>query len=153
MTWKQELHLHVLMLSFVSFVLTESVWKAMGSLKMATADDQYRLNFALLSTGLKWSTKELRIDKENTGIDRNGAQVAVLPPIYICRGLCTVNRSIDYYVWHEAGGGHHAGEKVLKDSKSKLWFLRRDWKTLHTSGLTGRKWLESITDSHAQPHL
>ena len=118
---------------------------------MSSADDQYRLNFGLLSTGLKWSTKELSIDKENTGVDRNGAKVVVLAPIYICRRLCTENRTLDYYVWHEAGGGHHAWEKVSKDFKSKLWFLRRDWKTFYTSSLTGKKWLESLVDSHARP--
>ena len=118
----------------------------MSELRMPTSDDQYRLNFALLSTGLSWSSKELRIDKENTGIDRNGVQVVVLPPIYICRGLCVVNRTIDYYVWHEAGGGHHAWEKVWKNTQSKLWFLRKDWKTLeHTSNLMGRTWLKSLS--------
>ena len=125
----------------------------MSELRMPTSDDQYRLNFALLSTGLSWSSKELRIDKENTGIDRNGVQVVVLPPIYICRGLCVVNRTIDYYVWHEAGGGHHASEKVLKNSESKLWFLRKDWKTLeHTGNLIGRTWLESLSASHSRSH-
>ena len=134
-------------------LLPESLWKAMGELRMSSSDDQYRLNFGLLSTGLRWSSKEQQIDKENTGIDRNGVQVVVLPPIYICRRMCVVNRTIDYYVWHEAGGGHHASEKVLKNSESKLWFLRKDWKTLeHTGNLIGRTWLESLSASHSRSH-
>ena len=134
-------------------LLPESLWKAMGELRMSSSDDQYRLNFGLLSTGLRWSSKEQRIDKENTGIDRNGVQVVVLPPIYICRRMCVVNRTIDYYVWHEAGGGHHAREKVWKNTQSKLWFLRKDWKMLeHTGNLIKRTWLESLSGSHSRSY-
>ena len=113
-------------------------------------DDQYRINYALLNLKIKWSTtgkSKPDIMINITGIDSNGLNVAILSPIYICRGLCRApeGRNIDFYVWHEAGGGHSAKTKLKKDATSKVWFLRKDWYSLITK-LTGRKWLEVLTE-------
>ena len=114
----------------------------MGNMKFESKDDQYRLNFALYYRKLKWLRKVLTIDRENQGVDESGLQVVVLPPIYICRGLCTQNRTIHYYVWHEAGGGHKATTKMKKDSKSKVQFLRKNAKS--DTALTGIQWLRHL---------
>ena len=119
-----------------------------------TTDDQKRLNFALFYGIISWSPKEVKVDKENQGVvPGNGLKVIVLPPVYICRGLCRVNNTIDYYVWHETGGGDKAS---TKDSTSHVWFLRHDWKNLITGRgsdhLTGRAWLEYLRTTPVKKH-
>lgn len=125
--------------------IAELLWKAIKELRRGTTDDQKRLNFALSSLHLKWLSKDLDISTENRGIvEDSGLQVVVVPPIYFCRGLCTVNHNIDYYVWHEPGGGHDASWKIAMDARSKVWFLQKDWKKAAESELMGRKWLEHL---------
>ena len=125
--------------------------------KLLTTDDQKRLNFALYYEGIKWNTKELTIDRENTGIVSSmGLKVVVIPPIYICRGLCKINHTINYYVWHEAGGGHKALTKSKKDSRSNTWFLMKEWRQAlggkAVEKLTGQAWLGYLADRSKTKH-
>ncbi len=125
------------------------------SRKLLTNDDQKRLNFALYHEGMKWQSTKVKLDRENTGVvNKTGLKVVVLPPIYICRGLCKLNHTIKYYVWHQVGGGHVAWRKSQEDAQSHTWFLKRDWKSSPRHGggvegkgeadVTGRSWLEYL---------
>ena len=142
----------------MSFSHPEFLWNAIAAMRVTpTTDDQKRLNYALFYCKIHWSPKELKVDKENQGVvPGNGLKVIVLPPVYICRGLCRVNNTIDYYVWHEHGGGHKASAKLKKDSISHVWFLRHDWKNLITGResdhLTGRAWLEYLRTTPVKKH-
>lgn len=127
--------------------MIEHLWNGMHNNRMeSTKDDQRRINYALYRSKLQWKSNELRIDRENTGINQYGLKVVVLPPIYICRVLCTLNHTIDYYVWHQPGGGHSASWKVRHDSKSHVWFLRPDWTKAAGKEVTGTEWLRTISN-------
>ena len=132
----------------------------MHSRKMEeTRDDQKRINFALKKSKLIWKSTKLTLLQENSGTTSSGLKVVVLPPVYICRVLCTQNSTTDYYVWHQPGGGHSASWKVKHDSISHVWFLRSNWKSTtmgKTQEVNGREWLRAISDpvaiEHARDH-
>ena len=123
-----------------------------------TMDDQRRINFALNHSELVWESTELTDLRENAGTTPSGLKVVVLPPVYICRVLCTLNNTTDYYIWHQLGGGHNASWKVEHNSISHVWFLQSSWKstTMAQQGIRGREWLRSISDpvtiKHARDH-
>lgn len=108
-------------------------------------DDQYRLNFALDVMGLSWQNTDRRFDKENTGVCPNGFKITVLPPVYVCRKVCTEKKGIPYYIWHQSGGNHTAYTKVQQTSGMSRWYLRHDWQGLTNSALVGKAWLRSIS--------
>lgn len=111
-----------------------------------TQDDQKRINFAMKKTGLLWNSKEKLYDHANIGQNKDGLTVAVLPPKYICRKTCYLNRTTDFFIWHQSGGGHSASWKSKHNSKSHVWFLRSDFMTRVASpNVTGVQWLEWIT--------
>ena len=110
-----------------------------------TADDQVRINFALHKSHLSWKSKKLYRNHSNVGTNQDGLSVAILPPEYICRGVCMLNTTSQIFIWHKSGGGHSASWKSHQNSKSHIWFLRRDYATRATGHeLTGLQWLESI---------
>ena len=111
-----------------------------------TVDDQIRINFALHRSGLSWKSKALYYNQSNVGVNKNGVSVAILPPKYICRGECQLNKTSPIFIWHKSGGGHSASWKSHQNSKSHIWFLRRDYEKRPPShDVTGLQWLESIT--------
>lgn len=128
---------------------TEQLWIAMHNLTSGMArrhlDDQYRLNFALEAMGLTWQTTEHHFDKENTGVCPNGFKITILPPVYICRKVCTERKDIPYYIWHQSGGNHTAFTKLRQSTSVNRWNLRNDWQQLVNSTLMGKSWLRSIS--------
>ncbi|KAL5471534.1 hypothetical protein EMCRGX_G029658 [Ephydatia muelleri] len=134
---------------FRSTLHTEQLWFTMHNLTSEMSrrhmDDQYRLNFALDAMGLTWQTAERRFDKENTGICPNGFKITVLPPVYICRKVCTVKKGIPYYIWHQSGGNHSANSKLQQSTSVNRWNLRKDWQHMTNSTLTGKAWLRSLS--------
>ena len=111
-----------------------------------TTDDQKRINFALVKTNMHWQSKELHDDRANVGSNQYGLKVAVLPPKYICRKTCILNRTTELFIWHQNGGGHNASWKSENNSKSHVWFLRSDFMTRVASpDITGLQWLQWIT--------
>ena len=127
--------------------ITETLWNAMHSKRMdKTVDDQIRINLALHKSNLSWKSKTLYDNQSNVGINKDGVSVAVLPPKYICRLTCVLNESSEIFIWHKSGGGHSALWKSHQNSKSHIWFLRRDYEKKSSShDLTGLQWLEWIT--------
>lgn len=115
---------------------------------MDTADDQLRLNYAIYSLHIKWLSRQVRSNHENTGIvEKSGLKVVVLPTIHMCRKSCLPSLVKEYYVWHEVGGKHNSSEKASMQRVSKVWFLRKQWRKLaNYSKLSGRAWLIELTD-------
>ena len=102
-------------------------------------NDQYRLNFALQSLGIRWGVD----DNVQVGICQNGLKVAVLPNSLACRGIknCHPEERAQYYIWH-AGFRTEEG-KVDGAKRGNAWFLRERWKDVERH-LVGYEWLLKI---------
>ena len=111
-----------------------------------TADDQKRVNFALLKSNLQWQTKEQQFDRASVGTNKDGVRVAVLPRRYICRKTCSLEDGSETIIWHQAGGGHSASWKSKHGLKLTVWFLRYDYDTRPVDpSVTGMQWLKQLT--------
>eukprot|EP00731_Ephydatia_muelleri_P031958 Em0023g465a len=122
---------------------TEQYWETMASIHLMVpwqnTNDQYRLNFALQSLGIRWGVD----DDVQVGICQNGLKVAVLPNSLACRGIknCHPEERAQYYIWH-AGFRTEEG-KVDGAKRGNAWFLRERWKDVERH-LVGYEWLLKI---------
>ena len=105
-------------------------------------NDQYRLNYALQSLGIRWGMQgDLQV-----GTCWSGLKVLVLPNSMTCRGKsCRLRERNQYYIWHagqRTDGGKEAGAK-----RGNAWFLKENWKDIDRH-LIGTAWLWKIASQH-----
>ena len=77
-------------------------------------DDQVRLNYALKSMAIQWSSNLNISFKESSGWGEHGMKVTVLPTSQVCRRKVSCKQKLQwlYYIWH--GRGEKSGESKAK---------------------------------------
>ena len=130
-------------------IIIESLWSKIYTVTTTSLFDQKSWNYALRDMDIQWKKKTdvKKLCSERYGWESEGPlKIFVLPPHQFCRNCCLPSMSYKtLYVVHPNSGQDVMTVKEDHLRKMRAWFLKRNWKDLIKSLLTGLEWLRNLS--------